>query len=404
MEKVFIKSLDKDLQQRLQCFEDREDLFETKVLKIKKGKAGEMPKYKILVVSRNPGSANALAPVMGKLNLEKDYEIIAMTDGKAQESFEKEFETEDISPAHMVLEADTVLGDLDIILIDSSSSHPGTDYYVAATYDDVPSVLVEDMYTANHNYLKWAKEKKIRLPEKICVIDEISKELIVQEFPDLADKIEITGQPAFDKFGGEKDNEYCRQARKDIGLKDDEKLIVYMATSDMTEKAAQAIAIQLKKMLGSFYFSFCKHPRDITPYEKYKEIFNKEGIKMIDAGEYPNEQMSAAADVVVTTTSTEGLHAVYRRKPSLYIADQNLLKVPPTLNLTPPLPPVRLGASAGIDSIEKLPETLNELIDSKSVLNQQLKEGMEKFYPRDGKNASRVVDVISEILKNKNKL
>lgn len=117
----------------------------------------------------------------------------------------------------------------------------------------------------------------------------------------------------------------------------------------------------------------------------------------MDTQTLTSDEVGAAADLVLTTTSTEGLHAIYRRKPSIHVNDQRYKELYPGIFL--PLPQVRSGASVGTEDVRELSVLVEELLDPASARNAQLRRNMEAYYPRDGKNGKRVVEVIKNVLK-----
>ncbi|PIR93548.1 hypothetical protein COT99_00050 [Candidatus Falkowbacteria bacterium CG10_big_fil_rev_8_21_14_0_10_43_10] len=385
-----------DYQKRIPNIEGRPDLFETKILRLQREGAATENEKKLLVAARDPGSGSALTPVLKELAGDEEMQIDIIADGRAQEIVQKNFLTKDITPPGMVLEADNVIGTPDVILMDRSCE-TGIDSYVTATFPEAPKILVEDYYLNTPDFLAELKKRDLPLPEKICVMDEGAKELIVKRFPDLESRIEITGQPAFDKFAHEDTKKISQEVRQKLNLSPEDKLVSFMSTKDEPAKIKK-MAEALKKLGDDFYFIFRRHPRDNTSYETYKQIFVEAGIKIIDTDEFTTDEIGAASDVVLTTWSTEGLKGIYRRKPTAHITDHNF-RIPEDIEL--PLVPVKLGASVGIDNMDELIEILPQLLDQKSPLNHSLKEKMEKNYQADGNNAKRVADIVREYLTKK---
>lgn len=396
MDKNFFEKLPSEEKKRMAYIEGRSDLFETKILRIKPTEpTGEIEtKNNLLVSTRDPGSANALLPILKELTDDHDLQIDIITDGRAQEIVQKNFQTENITPEGMALEADNVIETPKAILIDNSSEM-GIDNYVSATFSEVPKILVEDYYGNSILYLNRLTENNLPLPEKICVLDQAAKKLILKYFPTLKNKIEVTGQPTFDRFAGENTEQLAHEVKKKLGLQPTDKLVSFMSTMDEPEKI-EKMAEALKGMTGDFYFAFRRHPRDNVSYETYKKILTDAGIKVVDTDEFSTNDIGAASDVVLTTWSTEGLHGIYRRKPTVHITDNNF-EIPKDVYL--PLPPVELGASVGIKKISEIAQVLPQLLDQNSSLNDKLRKNMEKQYPADGKNAERVADIVRQYLK-----
>lgn len=396
----FLRHLPPEEKKRLAYIEGRDDLFETKVFEVQGSveAAQQQKKKNVLVVSRDPGSANALWPVMELLHHDDTVAIKAVVDGRAEEILQDKFTMKDVTPKDGALEATEVLGTPDALLIDSSTSERGIEMYASATYPEVPSVLVEDYYTASLGYLQRLKERKLPYPQKICVMDSEAKKIIVRDFPELENRIEVTGQPAFDRFATEDTEGIKAEVRKELNLAPDEKLITFMGAQGEL-KLLEKMANELKKVKVKYRFALGIHPRYNTEalQQRYKEIFRNVDITYIDAEQIGINKIGAASDLVMVVVSTEGLNAIYRREPTIHITDTKF--VVPQKDLTPP-PPVTLGASVGLDDMSGFATTVERLLDPDSAENEELKKHMEENYPVDGKNAERVVDLLkAEIAK-----
>lgn len=389
MNENFFEKITPEDKKRLAYIEGRPDLFETKLYAIPTLSQIEAEK-KLLVATRDPGSGNALLPVIKELAGDAGVKINILTDGRAQEIIQKNLKLEDITPEKMILEADKVIGQPQAILMDRSTSEMGVDTYVDATFPEVPKILVEDYYTNSINFLGELMERNLPLPEKICVMDQGAKEIIVKKFPQLKNRIEVTGQPAFDRFVGENTRELAKEVKQKLGLQETDKLVAYMSTLDEPEKIRQ-MAAALKDEVGDFYFVFRRHPRDNVDYDTYKKILTEQGIRVVDTDAFSTDEIGAAADVIITTWSTEGLHGIYRRKPTVHVIDPDF-RIPKNLDL--PLVPVKLGASVGLEKMGQLSRVLPQLLDTDSSLNVSMKTNMEKYYPADGQNARRVANVV----------
>lgn len=395
------KQLSHEDQIRLGYIEGREDLFETRLLRIEPAEAGGAPAEakKILIATRDTGSGNALTPVMELLRHDSNIQMDILTDGRAQEIMQKKFKTSDITPSGMVLGSDRSIGRVNAILTNSSPSNIGLEAYAAGTFNESPSVVVEDYYTSSFNYLEALIERKLPLPEKICVMDEAARALVAEKFPELGGRITVTGQPAFDRFAHEPTEEIMSHVRKKLGLTPQDKLVTFMATFTpdfpCNEGGIQKLARQFAATGPDTALAFRIHPRDNTPYASYETAFKALGIKTIDTRTLSTDEVSAASDMIITTWSTEGLHGIYRRKPTIHLIDASLNRIPETLTL--PIPPVKLGASVGIDNVQKLSDSIN-LLKGPSETLAQLEMNMKKYYPLDGKNTQRVADEVRGVM------
>lgn len=397
-----LKNLSSEDRKRFAHIEGREDLFETKVLSFteKPESSTEVKQSEVLVISRNPGSANALAPVLEILTKDINVKIDAIVDGRAQEVFQKKFQTTDVTPKDGALAIDTVVSSPDVLLTSPSETEQGLETYAASTFNEVPIVVVEDYYNSALLYLRSLKQRNkenIRLPEKICVMDEGAKKIILAEFPELADRIEVTGQPAFDRFAKEDTKAISEQTRKQLGIGGSDRLVAFMSSLEGVD-FIKALAATLGLARGDFKLVFRRHPRDNTTYEEYEKIFKDAGVSLINTNQLDTDSVGAASDLVIVSTSTESLNAIYRRKPTLNIVDKKLdtylpRKMPPT---------VELGVSVGVTDATSFSGLLPQLLDKESELYRKLQENMEHYYPQDGKNAERVAQVIQHVIGSKN--
>lgn len=382
--------------ERLAYLEGKEDLFPTKLFSFGKEGQGERSPglSRILIVSRDPGSGNALAPVV-ELLYKEAVEMQAMVDGRAEEIFRGKFNLDNITSSGGALHD---LGEMELpdLILTGPSEEPGIETAVASTFPNVPVVLLDVYYGDSLRLFEKFKTRGIPLPAAICVMDQEAKRIIVEYYPELEGCIQVTGLPSFDRFAHEDTDGIARQTREHLHILPEEKIVAFMATIDMTKAMVKATMEQVKQVKTPLAFIFRRHPRDNTSYAEYRAIVEEAGIRWIDTQELNTDAVGAVADLVLTTTSTEGLHAIYRRKPSLHINDTRYKPLYPGIFL--PLPQVRTGASAGTENIAEAAGLMEVLLDPQSARNQELRRNMETQYPRDGKNAQRVVDVIKNIL------
>ena len=387
-EKAFFDNLNPDQKERSAYIEGREDLFDTEILEIEKENSKDT-ENSVVVISRDPGSANALAPVVELMQKEAGMGVTLMTDGKAKEIFKKQFETSNITPEGNILKAAETMEGVKAGLIDASQN-TGLEMFFSATFDEVPTVLVADHYFGSSlKYIEKLKERNLPLPKKICVMDEVAKKIIVDKMPELEGLIEVTGQPAFDKFATEDTEKISAEVKEKLGIKNSEKLVTFMATLSDKPELIKRLAQELSRNKG-IKFAFRKHPRDNTPMEEYEKVFEDSGLDYMDTTEMSTDSIGAASDLIIATTSTEGISSIYRRKPTISIVDKRFVEQN--------VPSVELGASMGLDEIENLSESVDNLLDSESQESKALLENMEKHYKADGKNAQRVLDVLKGVL------
>ncbi len=395
----FLRGLPKEEARRVAYLEGREDLFRTKLLRIETEHRAEEPgSQQICVLSRDPGSGNALAPVIDLLRKEKEIELLALVDGRAEEIFRKQFPVTADKSGREGLDALKAIETSDLFLT-GPSEEPGIEASALAVHPEVPMVLLDVYYGDSLRLLKKLKERGLPLPSRVCVMDQEAARINIEHYPELADRIRVTGLPSMDRFASEDTEGISRRTRERLAIAPEEKLVVWMATIDMTKELLAASAKEISQSKTPLTIIFRRHPRDNTPYDEYHAILKEAGLHYVDTQALASDEVAAAADLVLTTTSTEGLHAIHRRKPSIHVNDERYKELYPGIFL--PLPQVRSGASVGTQDVTELSALVDELLDPTSARNAELRRNMESHYPRDGKNAQRVVEVIKEILGKK---
>lgn len=382
--------------QRFGYLEGRPELFETKLFGIEfTGRARESvdDESSLLVLGRDPGGMNSLLPVLDQMR-DTQGRIAALVDGRAEEALQERFALTDLTPTRSIFEASDVIKSPKVILAGVSTSS-GIERYVAATFPEIPIVLVEDYYRASFEYLRAAQEGRVAAPTQLCVMDAAAGDLIAKEFPEYADRIVVTGQPAFDRFASEPTAEIAKRTRGSLGIPDDLPLISFMSALQDAEEIP-LLARALKNIDRSVAVAVRKHPRDNRSWEDYGRMIGSEGIRAVDTRSFTTDEISAASDIVMTSWSTEGIHALYRRKPSIHYIDRSLPNIPPNVKI--PVPPVRLGASLGATTAEELPALIMGSLDPDSDLRKTLQHNMERWYAADGKNAERVASIVKRHL------
>lgn len=137
-----------------------------------------------------------------KVLSQRGDQLICVTDGRAEEAITKEFTTTDLTAQDKPVLA-TDLPEAEIMVVDPSFSEFGLDTFAAAQDPSKPFVLIEDAYATANRFLTLLSSKNLPLPDRICVLDEAAKRIIVHAFPQLENNIVVTGQPAFDQFAHE---------------------------------------------------------------------------------------------------------------------------------------------------------------------------------------------------------
>ncbi|MBI2045096.1 hypothetical protein HYT23_03490 [Candidatus Pacearchaeota archaeon] len=296
---------------------------------------------KILATSWHPRGANAIIPIVKKLNLEGKTELVVIGHGFSEKRFDdagipyrkiSDYGLSDVSLSSM--ERLLLNEEPDLVLTGTSTQDENNKDVIEQTItlesanNQIPSLAVLD-YWANYwqRFSDVANGNKFAfLPSKIAVIDEYAKRAMIGEgFPE--ERLVITGNPHFDSFESkakgfsETDR---KKIREEIGLPQ-EILLFYAGGIFQRDSSAYGFwDLDNIKMIKETISKSNKaglavklHPR--VPAEDFKEINNyainhgKGKIKLV-SDVSPNH-LSLASDVTLTACSTVGIEAVLMGKP-----------------------------------------------------------------------------------------
>jgi UDP-N-acetylglucosamine 2-epimerase len=229
--------------------------------------------------------------------------------------------------------------------------------------------------------------------DKIAVTGEFAKNKLMDCGIE-NERIVITGQPSYDSLI-EAQKHFSRNAicRK-LGLDPAKKIIVYTTENlppKENEKMARIICRTVKG-LPNVEFVIKVHPSELD-LSVYKNVTEELRLNVLITRDAPIYAVLYVSDVVITGFSATALDGMILDKPVI------------TVNLTgfeDPLPFAESGAAIGVYEEKDLVEALEKgLYDEKS--RASLKRAREKFvyshvYKLDGKAASRVVELIWQIV------
>lgn len=381
---------------RFGFLEGSPELFETKLLSVTPsgGPEQQTPSTpELLVLGRDPGGMVSLIPVLEEL-AKTGCCMRALVDGRAEQNLRARFSVVDETPAESPLLASDAFGTPNAILAAISVSG-GIEQFASSTYPEVPLVMIEDFYRATFEYLRWARDHGVAYPAALCVLDEMAKKLLVREFPAIADRITVTGSPAFDRLATEPTEEIAVRVRERLQIPSGVPFVSFMSALQDAEEIP-LLAEALDALERPLAISVRKHPRDNTPIADYERAFRRGELLVPETASLTTDEVGAASDLVITSWSTEGLKAIYRRKPSIHYIDASLPNIP--ANLEVPVPQEGLGASLGATHKEQLPALISQALDPESALRRDLDASMLRWYPVDGKNAQRVSAIVKRFI------
>lgn len=266
-----------------------------------------------------------------------------------------------------------------------------------------PSVWFEDMPPFLAFYKRHlAAEGKLIIPDYVFTVSETASKQEVDLIPKFEGKTEVIGNPDFDKFKNEDIPGTRERVRREMGIGDDEKLIVYMATKSLSAvAAARALANGVNELgLENYRIAFRIHPqeaKDPLISSAYKSIALTLGDHVIGAQQYKTDEIGMAASLVVTDTSTEGQAAVFRRIPTLSILIPRLMRLRDEWKQQlPPDPAITLdGSSAVVRSDGEITPTLRRVLYDSTYQNEL--ENNMNAWSVDGRATERFVNRITEL-------
>lgn len=376
-----------------------------------------MSQKKVLATSWHPGGANAIIPVIKKLNLEKVVDVVVID----HEFSEKQFENAGISYKTI---SDYNLNDVSLesmtrllsyenpyLVLTGTSAQDENNKDVleqtinlASTKNKIPSLAVLD-YWGNY----WqrfsdldGKNRLAFLPSKVAIMDEYARKAMLAEgFPE--DKLVITGNPHFDSFKykakefSEKDR---LKVREQIGLP--QEILLFYAGGIFQRDSAQygfwdfdnvKLISQTINETRKAGLVVKLHPR--VPKEDFEEIgsyvaHNGEGKIKLVSDVHPNS-LSLASDVTLTACSTVGIEAVLMGKPCVSIQpnlkNEDFFAILTKNGLVP----------VGYDAYECV-SLIENVISDKNYREVTL-PSMSSGFRVDGKATERVKNLVYEMLK-----
>ena len=351
---------------------------------------GDTTKPSIAVALRDPGPTNSLIPVILKLQ-EKQYPICLIVSGWAAEYFSK------TPPVGFDEQPAAELGAFNpnvVIRTVSDVKREGKHALPEAqeqAWSDALYIDVEDYPGASKRIVEGGRKE----PDVLCVMDERTKDIAEQERDLTPDQIIATGNPAFDKYahvGGEIMRD---QTRKNLEVRDDEFLVVFSGQLPPTAQPALQKTVDALNGLQTdkeIVFMYAYHPRATEEDRaELKSIVNSfTNGRVVEREGHSSDEIGYAADLLVSTHSTEGLVSMYRGVPALFV-DAKKETLPP---------PVDAETAFWIPDEATPEETqaiFKEAIDDEEKRDENVRKGKEHF-KADGKSAERVTAVVENLI------
>jgi hypothetical protein len=359
----------------------------------------------IIVVSGDPGGANAVAPVLVRLINDTRVKVVAFAYREACNLWrEKNIPFTQLPDNTTVFSASEILKENNASLLFSSTSWNQYEFekkfILAARRLSIQSLAIID-YPSNYA-IRFSDNagNPVYIPDKIAVMDKTTRDEMVKEGfkPDL---ITITGQPAYDDLGVWKSEfsiEKREKLRKKLGIKPGDLLVVFASEPLFTGSQSRPSDPGYTKMgvLHSVISALdeiqrtCNQKINLVirphPREGPAEFVGVHGnrIPIIISTKWNSRETIMAADLVTGMTTALLVEACY--------LGCIVVSVQPGLIHPDILPTNRLGYSYPVYREEDVDQVLRTmLLDSRR--RNETYEKISNIRP-DGKAAERVVQQI----------
>jgi len=266
----------------------------------------------------------------------------------------------------------------------------------------IPVITVQDIW-GGQLIPEW-EDSKFR-PDYICVNDEINTEAVRRAWPEFKeDKIITTGFPALDRYAGYDISSISERARSGLNIPKNGFVVLYCDQIDFAGDMVLEVIEALNKINNdNVYFIPRMHPRlkkespeELPKWEKAMTKFSG-GTLIKESQEYSTSDIVAASDVVLSMFSTVNIEAATLRKPNICIMYPDMgmaLYTKACGKVTDDFPLISLGCSKKVTTRRGLTEALDQSIFG----DLGLRHNQEKTFRLDGKNASRVADLVASLV------
>lgn len=347
-----------------------------------------------LVLAKDPGSATCLSPVIDGL-LKKNKRLFIFAKDRASEIFRKRFAKE-----LMITESQLqkIISPRVTVILTSGTSDPNFEGSIIKSIKQknprVKLVSIENFPGSLIGLTqKLAGFEDPISPDLVFVTSRSTNKKMCQILPHLGkDKIITVCQPEFDLLLSEQTQVINRRVRKRIRINHNDLLVSYFGAlsrehPDATHALAKTIsALNAITNKRNIYLAFRPHPREINS-SLFDPILKtaSEKVKIINPSEHQQistREISAAANLIVTTISTPGLETALRgSRPQTKIEQTGWL---PLHIMLPPaqawikknagsLPVVELGATATALASNEIQPVIEKALFDKDFQRQILK-------------------------------
>jgi len=377
---------------------------------------------RIIATSWHPGGANAISPVIKRLNKEGKVDVITIGHQYSEKIFQDGginyktidfYELSDVSTSSMdqILQEESP----DLVFTGTGVQNKYNRHVIdqaltaVAQRRGIKSLAVSDFWDFLGNYCQrfsdiYTDNGRFRfLPDRIAIMDKLAEEAMLKEgFP--REKLIITGNPYFDELVelkenfGERDR---RKVRNDLHIDLNAYLFAYFSQPiwhhygeelGYTEKTAlkelldSLKKLQDKKKIGILVKA---HPRENK--HDIEQVTKEYDLPIKVDQDYPTRPTILAADAIISPFSTVLIESTYLDKPTISLQ--------PGLKKEDLLITNRMGITVPVYEHGKIDEILEKLLFDKNFATELSQRAKRKGFTIDGKATERVTNLIYEMIK-----
>lgn len=323
-------------------------------------------KAKILFVLYEAGDSYALQPVMEELdNMAVNYRILAF--GKGRELFSQHPRyvaiDEDISKDRSIplssKALDDIMATVDARIVVSGMSSKGQ-AQIMNRFREREQKTITIAYYDNFEPVHLKPYVKPFLDTLIKTdFFFVPSTVTGQSFSNIRhsknSKVLVLGQPTLEKWVNDFEVTDSDAVRKRLGLKKDDKIILFSGGYDLTYKKNFDVFVQGMKLMPDIKAVVTYHPKMDGSIERSAiKKYGAKNIKIID-DEIPSI-LATVSDAVATHKSSVGVQALYMGLPVVFIADTEKYS-----NFA-----IRQGLARQVDTPKDFAEAVKAVFDSQT--------------------------------------
>lgn len=293
----------------------------------------------------------------------------------------------------------------DVVLMAYETGPVGRTVSAVARAAGIPTIGVQHgrIHSLHHHYVQRsprdqdARQARL-LPDVTAVFGPQAQRVLVDYGGYPEDGVRVTGQPRTDLLLAGVQTFDRRKFLADHALRPDKPLIL-VATQNFPRREDRERVLDVvlgdPELLHRYQFLIKTHPGETDRFvQRYLKRARICGVRVCPDVELYGAL--AAADVVVTGTSTVGIEALLFQKPVITVG-----------GLPSPLPLADVGAALEVNSSRDFREALVSLLQDeacRSRLRDMAADFVrQEFYELDGRASERVAQIVLELLSHRNR-